>query len=148
MQNSDEMSNLFFRLGLSVMNHVSSVSTHWRATCSYPEYGVDYRDYVRAKLSVINPLTYKDSICNLVELINIRGHSAADQRVSFWQDYQWFFHTDSDINLCFVLAKEGSVASEDNFGYHQTINKDFRCTEASTSTTQYWFGVSVQPSGS
>ncbi|XP_065051740.1 uncharacterized protein LOC135681285 isoform X1 [Rhopilema esculentum] len=132
-----------YRLGFSVMDYVSSVSTHWRATCSYPGYGVDYRDYVRAKLSEINPLTYKDSICKLVELINIRGHNATNQWVSFWQDTELFLHTDSDLNHCFLLAKEGSVASEDNFGYHETINKDFSCTEASTSTTQYWFGVSV-----
>ncbi|XP_065051798.1 uncharacterized protein LOC135681285 isoform X5 [Rhopilema esculentum] len=137
-----------YRLAFSVMEYVSSVSTHWRATCSYPGYGVDYRDYVRAKLSEINPLTYNTyGECRTVELINIRGYSATGQLVKFWQRWDLFFCTDSSYDSCFVLAKPGSILNEDNFGYYGTVNKDFRCTENSASTTQYWIGASTQSLG-
>ncbi|XP_065051844.1 uncharacterized protein LOC135681343 [Rhopilema esculentum] len=137
-----------YRLGFSVMEYVSSVSTHWRATCSYPLYGVDYRDYVRAKLSEINPLTFNNNgECRTVELVNIRGYSATGQLVKFWQRWDLFFCTDSSYDSCFVLARPGSIPSEDNFGHYGTVNKDFRCTENSASTTQYWIGASTQSLG-
>ncbi|KAK3696725.1 hypothetical protein QZH41_013087 [Actinostola sp. cb2023] len=36
-----------YRLTLARMQSLKSHSTHWRATCSFPVNGVDYRDYVR-----------------------------------------------------------------------------------------------------
>ena len=50
-------------------------STYWRATCEFPSVGIDYRDYVRAKLADVDPVTYSESeSCKTVEYINIRGH--------------------------------------------------------------------------
>ena len=47
-----------FRLPKSVMIEISSHSTFWRTTSSYSEYGVDFRDYMRVRLSIVNPLTH------------------------------------------------------------------------------------------
>ncbi|XP_065051699.1 uncharacterized protein LOC135681253 [Rhopilema esculentum] len=137
-----------YRLAKSLMQHIASSATHWRATCSYPGHGIDHRDYVRAKLSKINPLTFSSNgECRTVELINIRGYSATGQLVKFWQRWDLFFCTDSSYDSCFVLAKPGSIPSEDNFGHYGTVNKNFRCTENSASTTQYWIGASTQSLG-
>ena len=40
-----------YRTSLAQMNHLKSQSTHWRTTCSFPAYKVDYTDYVRAKFT-------------------------------------------------------------------------------------------------
>ena len=99
---------------------------------------------MRAKLSEINPLTFdKYGECKTVELINIRGYSATGQLVMFWQTRDLFLHTDASHDSCFVLARPGSISSEDNFGFYGSVNKNFRCTENSDSTTQYWIGAST-----
>ena len=79
--------------------------------------------------------------CKKVEIINIRGHVGMNVTVQFWQGLnEWTLHTDSSYKSCQFDAKNGSVNSEDNFGFYDSINGKFRCTEASTSTTQWWFG--------
>ncbi|KAL9978732.1 hypothetical protein ACROYT_G016287 [Oculina patagonica] len=37
-----------YRIGNSRMRIVAADSSHWRVTCDFPTFGVDYRDYVRA----------------------------------------------------------------------------------------------------
>ena len=37
---------------------------------------------------------------------------------------------------------QGSVGSEDNFGFYGAPNVNFRCTADDGDTTQWWFGAS------
>ena len=56
-----------YRLSLHRMNSLKTNSTHWRATCSYPTYGVDYADYARGNFSEFNILTFLGSaVCKKV----------------------------------------------------------------------------------
>ena len=77
----------------------------------------------------------------LVEIVNIRGYSATEQLVDFWQAEAEHLNIDSNKNVNFLQAKEGSVKSEDNFGLYEYQNAAFRCTANSSSTTQHWIGM-------
>ena len=81
--------------------------------------------------------------CRKVDHINIRGHKASNITVPFWQSASFSFHTDSTEKRCEFNATEGSVDTEDNFGFYAQFNRQFRCTESDDSTTQYWFGGSI-----
>ena len=57
------------------MTSLQSHSTHWRATCSYPTHGVDFRDYIRGTFKDFNIVTYIGAgQCKKVEFVNIQGH--------------------------------------------------------------------------
>ena len=48
-----------YRLSLGRMSRIRVVPfTYWRATCEFPFAGIDYCNYVRAKLADIDPMTY------------------------------------------------------------------------------------------
>ena len=47
-----------FRLSKTTMKDISSRSTFWRGTCSYSIYGVDFRDYIRVRVSVVDLTQY------------------------------------------------------------------------------------------
>ncbi|XP_065051021.1 uncharacterized protein LOC135680773 [Rhopilema esculentum] len=131
-----------YRLSKTRMEKIKSTSTHWRATCSFDIFGIDYRDYARFKLSAFDPLCcYVNASPKLVELVNIRGHIAKDQLVNFWQPENAHLHIDSQENTNFLQAREGSVLTEDNFGFYYGINSAFRCTANASSTTQHWIGI-------
>ena len=132
-----------YRLSLTRMKSLQAHSTHWRATCSYPTHGVDFSDYVRGSFKDFNIVDYLGSNkCKKVEYINIRGHLGMHLTVPFWQVANTFLlHVDSSHTTCQFKANSGSVSSEDNFGYHWTINPKFRCTQGTHSTTQWWFGA-------
>lgn len=118
-------------------------STHWRLTCSFPIYKVDYRDYLRGNFNDFDIMTFTGSgTCKKVEFINIRGHSGAHVQARFWQGAGGIepFHIDSASTGCSFDASHGSVASEDNFGAYGYQNKNFRCTANPSATTQFWFG--------
>ena len=125
------------------MNSLRSLSKVWRATCSFPTYKSDItRDYVRARIQVVDILTYYGYTCKMVEYINIRGHIGSNISVSFYQDHGGHFHTDAHVNLgCSFNPRQGSIYEEDNFGLYNHVNPAFRCTESPESTTQYWFGT-------
>ena len=119
-------------------------SSHWRLTCGFEKHGIDYRDYVRAKISALDMITYdRPGTCTQVELINIRGNFGSNINVPFWQDAVNGFHTDSAEVLCDYNGSSGSVTSEDNFGWYYSCNNGFRCTESPNGTTQLWFGTYV-----
>ena len=127
------------------MKHIRSLSTMWRATCSFPMYKTDIRrDYVRAHINEVDMLSFKGlEQCRKVDYINIRGHVGTNVTVAFWQNDIMSFHTDSSKNPCDFNAISGSKENEDNFGFYEAVNHAFRCTESSESTTQYWYGVNV-----
>ena len=134
-----------YRMSLSMMNDLSTQSTHWRATCSFPTHGVDYVDYVRGKfvdLDVVKFLGH--NVCMRVEYVNIRGHQCSDCKLPWWQKWpDYILHTDSTYTTCGFNATEGSVYREDNFGHYAFINAAFRCTASDTATTNWWFGGSL-----
>ena len=66
------------------MRFLQGQSTHWRATCSYPINGIDFRDYLRGNFKDFNIIDYVGAgTCKKVEYINIRGHVGTDLTVPF-----------------------------------------------------------------
>ncbi|KAK3748886.1 hypothetical protein QZH41_009159 [Actinostola sp. cb2023] len=131
-----------YRLSLNRMQLLSKQSTHLRITTGFTLYGVDFRDYLRAKLSSLDILNFTGGgVCKMVEYIDIRGQKGYDVTVPFWQFSGYILHTDSNKFICQFDGREESVVSEDNFGYHCTsANPKFRGTANDDSTTEYWFG--------
>ena len=133
-----------YRLSLGRMSRIRDYSTYWRATCEFPSVGIDYRDYVRAKLADVDPVTYSESgSCKTVEYINIRGHVGVRTTVPFWNSGH-HMHTDSSRTHCGFKAAAGGLSDEDNWGYYVTSNPKFRCTARAESTTQFWMGDYVK----
>ena len=138
-----------YRLSLKRMRSLQAHSTHWRATCSYPTHGIDFRDYLRGNFKDFNIIDFLGSCtCKRVEYINIRGYNGTNLTAPFWQILERFtLHIDSRYSRytkCeFNAASTGAVLSEDNFGYYGSFNTNFRCTQGTQSTTQWWFGALV-----
>ena len=135
-----------YRLRLERMRSLQAHSTHWRATCSYPTHGIDYRDYLRGNFKDFNIVdSLGNAICKRVEYVNIRGHNGTNLKVPFWQQKNaYMLHHDSSYDFCEFTAKVGSVKREGNFGFYRQINQKFRCTQADNSTTQWWFGAHLK----
>ena len=131
-----------YRMSLSQMTHLKSQSTHWRTTCSFPTHKVDYTDYVRAKFTDFDIMTFLGSgICKKVEYVNIRGHQCAQCTSRWWQlNNRDAPHIDSSHSGCGLVATQGAVYTEDNFGLYGAYNKKFRCSAGPLSTTNWWFG--------
>ena len=122
-----------YRQTLAPMKSLRSHSTHWRATCSFKLYSVDYKDYLRGKFIDFDIMTYQGGKCMPVEYMNIRGHAAVGgTTASFWQQQNtWFLHIDSGSTSCGFKPNSGAVSSEDNFGHYAHINTrygTFHCT--------------------
>lgn len=133
-----------YRMTLAMMVSVATHSTHWRYTCSFPEYGVDYTDYARAKISSLNPLTFdKDGACVTMEYVNVRGHACANCRAQWWQPKtsKRILHLDSYKNNCNFKVKSGAIKWEDNFGFYDNSNSKFRCSKNAASSSNLWFGA-------
>ena len=132
-----------YRMSLSQMTLLKSQSTHWRSTCSFPTYKVDYTDYVRAKFVDFDVMAFIGTgVCKKVEFVNIRGHQCAQCTTKWWQSKSYLAHIDSSATGCQLVPTHGSLRSENNFGYYTegSINKKFRCTTNPLSTTNWWFG--------
>ena len=83
-----------------------------------------------------------DNSCFKVESANIRGYQCDDKSVNFWSlSEAMHFRIDSHFCDCECCEwNNGSVASEDNFGFYSSINANFSCSETEDSTTNYWIG--------
>ena len=124
------------------MSFMQQKSSHWRLTCGFENYGIDYRDYMRGRNTDVDVMTLAGyAICARVELINVRGHVGRNINVPFFQEKAMALHIDSADVFCDYNGSLGSVTSEDNFGLYVNKNSDFRCTESPTGTTQLWFGT-------
>ena len=133
-----------YRMGSSMMNDLSTQSTHWRATCSFPTHGVDYVDYVRGKFVDFDIINFVGAgQCKRAEYVNIRGHQCSDCNVPWWQTSSDGLHTDSSYSFCGYDPTQGAVYSEDNFGLYIGVNSNFRCTSDASATTNWWFGGNV-----
>ena len=132
-------------LSLERMRSLQVHSTHWRATCSYPTYGIDFTDYLRGNFKDFNIVDFLGGgECKRVEYVDIRGHNGTNLTVPFWQAKNVFMlGTDSSSGLCEFNPTVGAVSSEDNFGFYGAFNPKFRCTQADNSTTQWWFGAQL-----
>ena len=131
-----------YRLPKTKMAALKLQSTHWRSTCSFEHFGVDYKDYVRGKFKEFDISTFLGAgTCQKVEYINIRGNIGYYTTVPFWQSKNsYLLHTDSSVAKCQYRGRLGAVSSEDNFGHQGFTNPKFRCTSGPNATTQYWFG--------
>ena len=134
-----------YRLSLGRMTYIGeSGSSRWRITCSYPTHGVDYRDYVGVSLTEMNPLNFTgDGKCVRVVHLDVRGHRCRGCTSGWWSN-PWPLHLDSSLALCEFGRANGSVAAEDNFGYYQNTNDNFRCSSSNASTTNFWFGTRMK----
>jgi hypothetical protein len=133
-----------YRMSSSMMNDLSTQSTHWRATCSFPTHGVDYVDYVRGKFVDFDIINFVGAgQCKRAEYVNIRGHQCSDCNVPWWQTSSDGLHTDSSYSFCGYDPTQGAVYSEDNFGLYIGVNSNFRCTSDASATTNWWFGGNV-----
>ena len=140
-KNEDNPNWNLFRLSLIKMKQLQSRSSHWRVTCSFQTDGVLHRDYVRAKFADFDPIDFVGlKECKKVEYINVRGHSCSDCNVAWWQDSRQMLHHDSSSAACGFDPSAGAVESEDNFGFYNSPNPNFRCTQFPSSTNNYWFG--------
>ena len=131
-----------YRMSLSMMNDLRAQSTHWRATCSFPTHGVDYRDYVRGKFADFDVMTFSGAnVCKKTDYLNIRGHSCSGCTSPWWATKNsLFLHTDTNYLTCQFNGKQGATYEEDNFGHYHYVNPNFRCTADQTATTNWWFG--------
>ena len=132
-----------FRLSLPIMTSTLSHSTHFRATCNFNIDELVTTDYLRAKTTDLNILQINSWLCVKMEYIDIRGYHCYDCKALMIQGFSSHLHTDSRywVKPCqFTSARDGSVESEDNFGYYEKINPLHRCTSGDNATTQWWFG--------
>ena len=145
-----------FRLPKLVMSGIASRSTFWRVTCSYSAYGVDFRDYIRVRLSIMNPLIYlsekEGRRCLPVDYFDIKGKTCANctqiftQRESEKRMLYLNLQFSRRIGNCsFETSKVrhecGNVNARLLGFYYECSDPKHQCSEKATSTTEYWFGA-------
>ena len=131
-----------YRLSLPHMQSVAKVSTHLRATCNFPDDGLVYTDYARAKLEGHDLFGRWGHQCREFEYLNIRGNQCQNCTATTWQYDAWQIDSAKSYQNCEFDGRSGAVNSEDNFGYYSACcrNSAFRCTSNQDSTTQHWIG--------
>jgi len=138
----DEMINWnAYRLSLSRMQSIADLSTHVRATCNFPDDGLMYTDYARAKLEGHDLFGDWIAQCHTYQFVNIRGIECEDCTAETWLTKAW--HIDSYASPstgCQFDGRSERVPSEDNFGWYRDTNPAFRCTSNQNSNTQHWIG--------
>lgn len=141
-----------YRLSLSRMRSIAGASTHMRATCNFPDDGLLYTDYARAKLEGHDLFGVWSAQCRQYEFINIRGNECRDCTAATWQAENEAWHLNSNpVNYildCEFDASQGAVNLETNFGLYYSNNGNFRCTSFPSSTTQHWIGSKRNYEGS
>ena len=148
-----------FRLPKNVSTDIASLSTFWRATCSYAKYGVDFRDYIRVRLSIMNPLIFKGYFfvpnpCLTVDYIDIRGTNCIGCTQSFFQSKNQPLHikprnsrlarncTFDSTGIEYACSeKPGCYANIFGLYLKCCSDPETRCGENSKSTTEFWFGA-------
>merc|ERR1719233_942150 len=64
-----------YRMSKEQMSFFRAKSTHWRATCSFDQIEVDYRDYMRGNFEDVDIITLQSTWqCHNMEYINILGN--------------------------------------------------------------------------
>lgn len=136
-----------YRLSLPHMHSIASVSTHLRATCNFPDEGLVYTDYARAKLEGHDLFGIWQAQCRSYEVMNIRGIECKECTVGTWQIEHEMWHVNSQFSKgvagCEFDGEAGAVYGEQNFGLYNGVNGNFRCTSSLSSTTQHWIGGEI-----
>ena len=148
-----------FRLPKNVMSQISSLSMFWRATCSYAKYGVDFRDYIRVRLSIMNPLTFtgyffSPNPCLKVDYFDLRGKNCRNCTQTFFQTKKHALHVkprNSRLKRNCTFDSSGvEYGCSEKKGYYAHIlglytkycsDPETRCGENANSTTEFWFGA-------
>ena len=131
-----------YRLSLSRMQSIADASTHLRATCNFPDDGLVYTDYARAKLEGHDLFGLWAGQCRAYEFLNIRGIECQECTAATFQVEEEAWHINSDYAYlgCTFNGKDRAVHNEQNFGLYNHVNRNFRCTSDASSTTQFWIG--------
>ena len=136
-----------YRLSLSRMQSIADASTHLRVTCNFPDDGLVYTDYARAKLEGHNLFRQWEGECRTYEYVNIRGIECQECTVITWQRFAWHISSEGSYSSgCEFDGRSGSIPAEQNFGRYakaNNINAAHRCTSYQQSTTQHWIGSKV-----
>ena len=131
-----------YRLSMFRMKSIRDASTHWRATCNFPNDGVDFQDYWRVSMERLDILETPvlNWFCLASEFVNVHGNECSNCTVWLIYSSRYDLHLDSQYGQSQGCDLYGGIASEDNFGWYGTTNPAFRCTSAMSSTTQFWLG--------
>jgi hypothetical protein len=126
-----------YRMSLNQLTDLRSKTSHWRATCSFPEYGDDiHTDYVRAVFTEFDLMGEFWVECKKASYISVMGRNCSECTSLWSQGNGYSPHTDVFCDL--------QVYKCCYFGYFGAdIVDNFRCTDKSNSTTNYWFGSYV-----
>ena len=76
-----------YRMTHDHMTFIKSQSTHWRATCNFPNHdNTIYTDYVRANFASLDVMIIEGkSLIRYLEYINVRGHHCVNCTSRWWQ---------------------------------------------------------------
>ena len=132
-----------YRLSLSRMRSLAVTSTHFRATCNFPDDGLVYTDYARATLEGHDLFGQWHSQCRTYEYLNIRDIECNECTAGTWQlNEMWHVNSERSVITagCEFNGEAGAVHQEQNFGFYVYFNVNFRCTSGQNSTTQHWIG--------
>jgi len=144
--NENNFNWIDYRLSLSVMQHIKSHSTHWRATCNYDKDGLVKTDYIRGRISDIDIITYSEGNgCFNVMYVNVMGTECSNCTVHMRQVENVHIFTGSYGGYsfgCMLDLRDGTGGSQ-RFGFYHTVNPAHRCSNSSLSTTQWWLGSNV-----
>ena len=128
------------------MKSIAEQSTYFRVTRNFPA-GLDYSDYLRAKLVEVDIFHSKnDKDCEVMEKVYVRGFGCESCTADFPNNVFWHPHiATSSRNFKCQLDAPGSVIGplgekEHDFGHYTTRNTKQKCVEFENSTTQWWFG--------
>jgi hypothetical protein len=68
-----------YRIRQFLIYEIRNTATHWRVTCSFPQYGVDINtDYVRAAFADFNLMVEFWRKCKKVSYISVMGQSCSE----------------------------------------------------------------------
>ena len=135
-----------YRLSLSRKQSIADASTHLRATCNFPDDGLVYTDYARAKLESHNLFGYWIEECRTYEYLKIRGIDCQGCIAGTWQRKAWHINSYlSSTNAGCQFHGSNGVYWEQKFGLYNLlyVNSAFRCTASLNSTTQQWIGSTL-----
>eukprot|EP01083_Nonionella_stella_P025968 71507_1 len=84
-----------------------------------------------------------DHVCYKVDSADIRGHACTGDTLPITSISQsQHFHISSDSCECNCCGwNNGSVVSEDNFGFYANVNREFSCNAETNSSTNYWIST-------
>ena len=131
-----------YRMGNGLMSTVKNGTTHWRITCSFPQYNASIKtDYVRGAFADFDLMGEFYDECKKASYVSVMGQSCSECTAHWSQGNGNTPHIAAVPNdVCDVKSDK---SGNNYFGAYEQYSTTFRCTESSTSTTNYWFGSYV-----